>query len=138
MIQNEELIKIWNAQHFTSENPLSVAASQAAYGQGGEWLEELKLYLDGNFKYLEEFLKTELPEAVYKIPDATYLAWVDVSAYLPGEDLPMFFANNAGVLLEGGNMFVQNSDGYIRLNLAMQRSVLEEGLKRIAAAIKNR
>ena len=138
MIQNPDLIKIWNDQHFTSENPLSIAASQAAYGKGGEWLAELKLYLDGNFKFLEDFLKENLPEAIYKIPDATYLAWVDVSAYLPGENLPMFFANNAGVLLEGGNMFVQNSDGYIRLNLAMQRSVLEEGMKRMAEAIKNR
>ena len=51
-----------------------------------------------------DFLKENLPEAIYKIPDATYLAWVDVSAYLPGEDLSMFFANNAGVLLENPNM----------------------------------
>jgi cystathionine beta-lyase len=36
---------------------------------------------------------------------------------------------NAGVLLEGGYLFVQNSDGYIRLNLVCPRSILEEGLK---------
>lgn len=139
IIRNPELIEIWNRQHFTSENPLSLAASQAAYGQCGEWLEELKLYLDGNFKYLEDFLKENLPKAVYRIPEATYLAWVDVSAYLGDEEsLPMFFANNAGVLLEGGNMFVQNSDGYIRLNLACPRSVLEEGMRRIADAIHER
>ena len=38
------------------------------------------------------------------IPEATYLAWVDMSKCLPnGTDLPDFFANKAGVLLEGGN-----------------------------------
>lgn len=55
------------------------------------------------------------------IPEATYLAWVDLSKCLPDvEDLPDFFANKAGVLLEGGNsLFVGNAAGYIRLNLAM-------------------
>ena len=50
----------------------------------------------------------------------------------------MFFANEAGVLLEGGDMFVQNSDCFIRLNLACPKSVLEEGLKRIAKATLNK
>lgn len=46
-----------------------------------------------------------------------------------------FFVFEAGVLLEGGNMFVQNSDTFIRLNLAMPRALLEKGLERIAAAL---
>jgi Bifunctional PLP-dependent enzyme with beta-cystathionase and maltose regulon repressor activities len=37
--------------------------------------------------------------------------------------------------IEGGNMFVDNSDGYIRLNLACPKSILEEGLKRICEII---
>lgn len=53
-------------------------------------------------------------------------------------DLSMFFANNAGVLLEGGNMFVRNSDCFIRLNLACPRSLLAEGLRRICEAIANK
>ena len=50
----------------------------------------------------------------------------------------MFFAYEAGVLLEGGNMFVQNSDCFIRLNLACPRSILEEGLRRICEAVNTR
>ena len=67
------------------------------------------------------------------IPEATYLAWVDLSKCLPDvEDLPDFFANKAGVLLEGGNsLFVGNAAGYIRLNLAMPRSILKTGLERM-------
>jgi cystathionine beta-lyase len=64
---------------------------------------------------------------------------VDVSAYFTGgEDLPMFFANNAGVLLEGGNMFVSNSDCFIRLNLACPISILTEGLNRICRAVREK
>ena len=73
------------------------------------------------------------------IPEATYLAWVDLSKCLPDvKDLPAFFADNAGVLLEGGNaLFVGNAEGYIRLNLAMPRSIIETGLKRMIKAIRD-
>lgn len=119
-------------------NPLSVAAHKAAYTDGGAWLEQLRAYLDGNFAYLQTFLDKNLPDAIYETPEATYLAWVDLSRVLPDvDDLPDFFANEAGVLLEGGNsLFVGNAAGCIRLNLAMPRSIIAEGLRRIQAAIE--
>ena len=119
-------------------NPLSIAAHQAAYEQGAEWLDQLKTYLDGNFRFLERFLQERLPEAKFRIPEATYLAWVDLSGCLPDvEDLPGFFANEAGVLLEGGNsLFVGNAEGFVRLNLAMPRDIIETGLVRMADAIE--
>ena len=119
-------------------NPLSVVAHQAAYEHCGDWLEQLKAYLDGNFRYVESFLKERLPEVRFRIPEATYLAWVDLSPCLPDvSDLPGFFANEAGVLLEGGNsLFVGNAEGFVRLNLAMPRALLETGMERIADAIR--
>jgi cysteine-S-conjugate beta-lyase len=119
-------------------NPLSIAAHKAAYEHGAEWLEQLKAYVDNNLKLVDEFLKAEIPDAIFNIPEATYFAWVDLSKVLPDvEDLPLFFANNAGVLLEGGDkLFVGNAKGYIRLNLAMPKAMLETGLKRIAESIR--
>lgn len=137
IIPNDDIRAVWNERYIYSENPLSIAATQAAYEHGHDWLNQLKDYLDSNFEFTKHYLEEHLPEAVYRIPEATYLAWVDISAYLPNEEnLPLFFANNAGVLLEGGNMFVSNSDGYIRLNLACPRSILEEGLKRISEVLQ--
>ena len=122
---------------FGMVNPMSLTAAKAAYDKGGPWHEALKKYLDTNFAFVKEFLAENLPEAVMYIPAATYLAWVDMSKCLPDvEDLPAFFANNAGVLLEGGNaLFVGNAAGYIRLNLAMPRSVIRTGLERMRDAI---
>ena len=119
-------------------NPMSLTAAEAAYTQGSAWHEALKAYLDDNFAFVKAFLTRELPEAVMYIPEATYLAWVDMNQCLPqGTDLPDFFANKAGVLLEGGNsLFVGNAEGYIRLNLAMPRSIIETGLPRMAQAIR--
>jgi len=118
-------------------NPLSVAAHQAAYEKGGEWLEEMKTYLDGNFEYVRDFLREYLPEAVFALPEATYLAWVNLQPCMPGiEDMCDFFANRAGVLLEGGNgLFVGNASGYVRLNLAMPRSIIKTGMERLRDSI---
>ena len=136
IIPNDELRSLWNEKHLSLDNPLSITAAQAAYTHGQEWLDELIVYLDENFDFLKQHLATHLPKAKFKIPQATYLAWINVSAYFSDdENLTMFFANNAGVLLEGGNMFVSNSDGFIRLNLACPKSILEEGLRRITEAI---
>lgn len=139
IIPNGEVMKVWKARHYDFENPLSIAAAQAAYEKGGEWLSELKLYLDDNFRFTKEYLAEHLPKAVFRIPEATYLGWVDIGAYVePREDLPLLFANEAAVLLEGGNMFVQNSDTYIRLNLACPRATLGEGLRRICYLLNKR
>ena len=133
IIPNDNLRSIWKERHYSFENPLSIAAAQSAYINGEEWLKQLKKYLDENFQFTKDFLSENLPKAIYKVPESTYLAWVNINAYVSEDtDLPLYFANNAGVLLEGGNMFVANSDGYIRLNLACPRSTLEEGLKRIS------
>lgn len=86
---------------FGMVNPMSLTAAKAAYDKGGAWHEELKQYLDANFAFVKDFFDKNLPDAVMYIPEATYLAWVDLSKCLPDvEDLPDFFANKAGVLLE--------------------------------------
>ena len=119
-------------------NPLSIAAHQAAYEHGREWLDQLKTYLDGNFQFVKDTLDRELPDITFQIPQATYLAWVNMNPYLGDvEDIPDFMANKAGVLLEGGDaLFVDNAKGYIRLNLAMPRVIVDKGLQRIVKAVK--
>ena len=139
IIRDPELRRIFKDRDklFGMVNPLSLTAAKAAYDKGGNWHEALKQYLDKNFEFVKDFMANNLPKAVMYIPEATYLAWVDMSKCLPDvEDLPAFFADNAGVLLEGGNaLFVGNAEGYIRLNLAMPRSIIETGLKRMTEAI---
>lgn len=119
-------------------NPISVVAQQAAYEEGGEWLEELKTYLDKNFAYVKQFLDENVPKAVFEISESTYLAWVNLnnavsSKYI--DDLPALFADH-GLLLEGGDsLFVGNARGYIRLNLAMPLETIKKGMLRLKEAI---
>ncbi len=137
IIRDAYLRDIWLNRHYNFDNPLSIAAAQSAYEKGEEWLNELQVYLDQNFELTKTYLQDHLPKAKFRISEATYLAWVDLSAYFESdENLPLFFAYKAGVLLEGGNMFVQNSDCFIRLNLACPKVTLLEGLKRICEAVQ--
>lgn len=139
MIRDEGLRAVWLDRHYNFDNPLSIAAAQSAYEKGQPWLEELRVYLDENFRFTQEYLAEHLPKAKFRISEATYLAWVDLNEYFePDENLPLFFAYKAGVLLEGGNMFVQHSDGFIRLNLACPKATLAEGLRRICEAVNTK
>ena len=52
IIRSDELRDIWNKRHHTSDNPLSIVASQASYEQGEHYLEELQSYLDSNFEFV--------------------------------------------------------------------------------------
>lgn len=139
IIRDDAMRSLWSERHYSMMNPLSIAAAQTAYEEGEDWLDALWTYLDKNFETVGTYLAEQLPKANFRISEATYLAWVDLSAYFtPEESLPEFFAYKAGVLLEGGNMFVRHSDGFIRLNLACPNATVIEGLRRICEAVNQR
>lgn len=64
---------------------LGLTAMIAAYNEGEEWLEQLKEYLDGNFAYIDAFLKEHLPKAHMVPSEGTYLAWIDFNGYVDGD-----------------------------------------------------
>lgn len=136
IIPGKNIRENWLKKYDEFQNPLSLAGTQAAYERGGEWLRELKTYLDKNFELTKEYLTKNLPLAKFNIPDATYLAWIDVSAYLgTNKNLALFFAYEAGVFVSDCSLFINNAEGFIRLNLACPRKILMQGLERICMAI---
>ncbi|MCR4722346.1 MAG: pyridoxal phosphate-dependent aminotransferase [Eubacteriales bacterium] len=137
-IRDEEIRKAYQANGGRgSSNPLSVAATKAAYAQGAYWLDELREYLDGNFAYVKEFLAKELPDAVFTIPEGTYLAWIGLGAYGYSNDELEKKIGQGGVVIESGRSFVDNCDSYIRVNMACPLSVVKTAFDRIAKAVKS-
>ena len=121
-----------------SVNPLSLAAYQAAYEKGGEWLDQLQDYLDANFEFAVKYIRENIPGAVCEVSQATYLLWVDLNGCgIDTSELSKFFAKSVGLLVESGNrLFVGNAAGFVRVNLAMPRALVAEGLERMAAAVR--
>jgi len=136
IIPNDTLREHWDDHVTVLVNPISLAGAIGAFTNGHSWHEQLLHYLDSNFVYLASRLTNELPDAIFAIPEATYLAWINLAAYFPPElNLTRYFAECCGVLLEGGDMFIADADCHVRLNLACPRATLAEGLDRVIATV---
>lgn len=105
--------------------PLGIAASTAAYRDGGPWLADLVAHLDGNRRRLGELLADGLPDVVYREPEATFLTWLDCSA-LGLEDPARFFLDHARVALGDGPPFGRGYDAFVRLNIATSSALLDQ------------
>jgi cystathionine beta-lyase len=112
-------------------NVMGLAAAEAAYEFGDEWVRQQCEYLAGNRDYLIAEIN-RIPGLSLGPVEATYLAWIDVSE-LKLED-PMAFFENAGVGMSPGRDFGDN--GYMRLNFGCPRSRVEQALERIRKAVE--
>jgi cysteine-S-conjugate beta-lyase len=114
----------------------AIAAAEAAYRQGGDWLAELLTYLRGNADRVESFVASELRGVTTTHVEATYLAWLDAREWRAahGGGDPARACLQAGVALSGGGAFGADP-GFLRLNFGCPRSQLDEGLRRLKVAL---
>ena len=104
--------------------PIGIAASTAAYTAARAWRAELVSYLEGNRRFLETAIATELPGVQWHASEATFLAWLDCTRLgLP--DPARHFMDHAGVAVSDGPPFGAGSEQYVRLNFATSRALLE-------------
>ena len=116
-------------------NPLSLAAAMAAYNEGGEWLEQLKEYLDGNIEYIGQFVRDYMPKAKTAVCQGTYLMWVDMNGYCRDRQRLEYAMQQIGrVALDEGYIFGEEGSGYERINVAMPRSLVEDCMMRMKKA----
>ncbi len=117
-------------------NAMGLVACQAAYSGGGEWLDALLEYLEGNIVFLREFLHEHIPQIRLIEPEGTYLAWLDFNSLgLDESSLESLLVDRAGIWLNKGTIFGAGGSGFQRLNFACPRSILEEALTRLEKAV---
>lgn len=117
-------------------NPFGIAATITAYNEGEEWLDQLRDYLDGNIRYVKEFVKENLPKAVMPDVQGTYLVWLDFNAYEPDPvKLEKLMQETARIAFDEGYIFGEEGRGFERINVAMPRVRLEECMRRIKEAL---
>jgi cystathionine beta-lyase len=109
-------------------------AAVAAFSEESDaWLDGLLRTLDENRVLLEDLLATHLPGARYRIPDAGYLAWIDLSALEWGDNPARRILRDAKVALHYGPAFGAEGAGYVRLNFGTSPEIITEAVERIAA-----
>ena len=115
-------------------NPFGVTALMAAYNECSDWLDSLISYIHDNYCYLTERVRNDLPMVKLARLEATYLAWLDVSALgIDDQQLEEYLMEHDKVWVNAGSMY--GSKGYIRINMATSRQQLAEGLDRVAKGL---
>lgn len=131
---NGDVLKKLDREAYTTGafglNKMGIAATRAAYTYGEPWLTELLSYIEGNIDLLREELKDT--KLTMMEPEGTYLVWIDCSSH---KDLHKKLLKEAHVRVSEGSFFGSGGENFIRLNVALPRSVLKEALRRIKAIL---
>ena len=115
---------------------LGVWASIAAYNQGEPWLKAVLKNIDDNRHYLAKLLKKHLPKAKYTVPNSTYLAWIDLSAY-GQEEVAKLLLDKGRVAVSNGVEFGGAGKDFVRLNLATSKEIIKEAVIRMASVLED-
>ena len=126
-----------NINEVCDVNPFGIVALQAAYNESEDWIDELNQYLWGNYQVLCDFIAKNIPQWKVCRLEGTYLPWVDVSAMgVTSQQLCERLFAEVKVWINPGTMYgSKTGEGYVRLNIATQRSRLMEALQRIAKVL---
>lgn len=119
-------------------NPFGVIATQSAYNEGEEWLNQLIQYLHANYLYMQEFCREHLPNLPITLLEGTYLVWMDCRTLgIPSEDIEQQLVDKTGLWLNAGTMYGVEGEGFMRWNIACPRATLMEGIKRFMDFVRN-
>ena len=132
--------KVWralNTDEVAEPNSFAVAATVAAFTKGGDWLDSLREYLFENRRRAEKFIEENIPGISAVKADATYLIWLDCRSLSCGsEKLGEFIRSETGLYITPGAEYGAPGEGFLRLNAACPKSVLDDGLNRLKRGIE--
>ncbi|OLF34459.1 aminotransferase class I/II [Psychrobacter sp. C 20.9] len=134
------LIEKIDAQQYLNDeyelNMFAYAAMHSAYREGGEWLAQLLAYIEDNIEFTLQFFAEHLPNIKVMRPEASYLIWLDCSAYSQDDEQLYDILRAAKVELNAGIKYGEEGHLKMRINVACPRMLLEAGLARMVMAFE--
>jgi cystathionine beta-lyase len=117
-------------------NVFGYLAVEAAYTYGEAWLEQLLDYLKENIDFVDSWFRNRMPKIKSVRPQASFLVFLDCRemGFATQEELDAFFVEGAGLALNSGTMFGQEGKGFMRMNIAVPKAVLEKAMSRLEEA----
>lgn len=132
----ERFFSFMNANELDYPSIFSIEATLAAYRQGAVWRRKMLRYIEGNIKYVDRYLRRNIPQIKAMIPQASFLIWLDCRALgLTQKKLMALLEKKAGLYLNDGSMFGSEGEGFVRLNVGCPRSTLETALESLKEAL---
>ena len=120
----------------SATNPFSIAAFEAAYREGADWLDEMLDYLRDTRDFVANYLNNHLPQIKLIPAQGTYLLWLDCRALgMTDAELKHFFVHKTGLGLSQGIQFGEAGSGFMRMNIAAPRQIIQTALENINKAL---
>lgn len=136
IITNEKIRKKYKDLFSTDPNVLGAVALIAAYTKGEKWLEELLVYIENNYNYVNDYISKNIPKIKVTKQEGTFLTWLDCRELrLSGEDLDRFFIDKAKLALSSGAVFGNGGSGFMRMNIGCPLNTIKEALCRLKIAV---
>lgn len=140
VIPNQEIKKkvnrASNDKEVAESNVFGIEGLIGAYEDGEPWLDGVLSYLSDNRHLIKKFVETRLPRVKLVESEATYLAWLDCTAYgMDSKQLMEHLIDEGRVRLSAGSQFGTLGDGFMRMNFACPRALVEDGLSRLEKAL---
>lgn len=134
----EKFYSFLEAGELNAGTIFAYTATEAAYTYGAEWLQQMRIYIIENVRYIEDFLKNYIPQIKVYQPQSSFLVWLDCRGLnMSQPELVQFFEEKAGLLLNDGTMFGPGGEGFMRLNIGCPRSTIETAMNALKKAVKS-
>ena len=127
-----EQFEVVSSDYHLDYNMLGLEALMACYNECDYYVDAQNAYFSENIALVREFLQKEIPEAVWIEPEGTYLLWIDFSRLGLSQEKLLQLFESSGVRVNSGANYGTGGEGFVRVNIATQRSVLTEALNRVA------
>lgn len=126
-----------NVNEVCDINPFGLEAFMAAYNHGESWIMQFNDYIAANFQLMRDMIEKELPSFHFTPIEGTYLAWVNIAQTgMTSTQVTKKILDDGKVLVNDGAIYGKAGEGFIRINLATRRAVVEEAAHRIINAMK--
>lgn len=113
-------------------------ATIAAFRNGEEWRKQMLAYIESNIRFVEDYCREHIPGVRPLRPQASFLVWLNCrDLHLSHDALLDLFIDKAHLALNDGEMFGPGGEGFMRLNVAEPKVVLQQALEQLAEAVKN-
>lgn len=117
-------------------NTFACTAVTAVYSEGAEWLDALLTYLKKNMEFVANELNS-LEGINVKIPDATYLMWIDYRGTgLTEKDIMERLLTKGQVALDPGTKYGEAGKGFLRMNVACPFDLVQDGVERFKQSLQ--
>jgi cystathionine beta-lyase len=140
-IFDDRLKKLFNRELVASGlnmiGPFGIEACKAAYNFGEDWVDQLNAYIEKNLEFCAAYLLEKIPQIKLIRPQGTYLIWLDCKSLgIDEKKLDDFFANQAKIWVDDGQIFGQGGAGFVRINIATRLAVVKQAFGQLDEAVR--